>query len=174
MMDHTETVRVEFDPHVVSYGELLEVFWDSHVATTKVHSRQYRNALFYTSEAQRLVAESERQRIQQLKKSPVYTAIEPAGVFYPAEDYHQKFYLRRNERLFTELRQSYPGEKALVASTAAARLNGYLSCNGSAKQLAAEIGALGLSPAGQRYLVDYVSKACQEFGTVQCALPLPQ
>lgn len=170
-MDHSETVRVEFDPQVVSYDELLEVFWDSHVATTNVPGRQYRNALFYTSDEQRLAAETDSQRIEQLKNSPVYTAIEPAGQFYPAEDYHQKFYLRRNEKLFSELRHSYHDEKKLIASTTAARLNGYLSCNGNAEQLAAEIGMLGLSPTGQRYLLDYVKNACQGFGAVKCVLP---
>jgi peptide-methionine (S)-S-oxide reductase len=65
--------------------------------------------------------------------------------FYPAEDYHQKYYLRQEKRFLRELRRYYPGDADLVNSTAAARINGYLGRHGTAKGLAAEIDGLGLS-----------------------------
>lgn len=171
MKDHTETVRVEFDPRVISYRQLLDLFWNSHDASNKVHSRQYRNAVFYTSEAQRQAAQADKQRLQEMKKRPVHTAIERAGAFYPAEDYHQKYYLRRYDQLLQELRRFYATEEALAASTAAARLNGYLGCHGQPKQLTEEIGRLGLSLEAQHYLLDYVKNGCRGFASIRCALP---
>ena len=171
MRDYSETVLVEFNPREVSYQQLLEVFWGSHNPTIKSFSRQYRNAIFYLSEEQRIQAEQSREYIQKIKKRTVYTAIEKAGDFYPAEDYHQKYYLRRMDKLLGELKEMYPKDDMFVASTAAARINGYLGCNGKPQDLQQEIGLLGLSAAAQNALVEYVSNACSRFEGVTCPAP---
>ena len=82
--DHSEVVLVEFDPQKVSYQQLLEIFWASHNPTHEIFSRQYRNAVFYLSEEQRIQAEQSRAAIRKIKNRPVYTAIEKAGDFYSA------------------------------------------------------------------------------------------
>ncbi len=96
---HAEVVRLEYDPEVVSYRDLLEIFFTIHDPTTLNRQgadvgTQYRSAIFYHDEAQReqaeaIVAELEREGAF---KDPIVTEVTEADVFYPAEDYHQDYY----------------------------------------------------------------------------------
>jgi len=169
--DHSEAIRIEFDPQQLSYTDLLAVFWESHDPTYQVWSRQYRNAIFALNETQKRLAEESRARLAGRSSEKILTAIEPAGEFYPAEDYHQKYLLRRAEGIFRELRAIYPDEKQFAASTAAARLNGYLGCNGDGDLLEQEIDRLGLSRPMQEQLVKYVSSSCSQFRGLTCPSP---
>jgi peptide-methionine (S)-S-oxide reductase len=96
---HAEVVRVHFDPAVISYGELLEVFFTGHDPTTVNRQgndvgTQYRSAIFVLNDRQR--AEAERVIAELGAKhvfaSPIVTAVEPAGSFWKAEDYHQNYF----------------------------------------------------------------------------------
>jgi peptide-methionine (S)-S-oxide reductase len=98
---HTEAVEVVFDPRRVSYEKLLEVFWASIDPTVKDRQfcdvgSQYRTAIFAHDEAQRRAAEASRSALDRSKpfKEPIVTPIETATTFYPAEDYHQDYYLK--------------------------------------------------------------------------------
>ena len=171
MRDYSEAVLVEFNPREVSYQQLLEVFWGSHNPTIKSFSRQYRNAIFYMTEEQRMQAEQSRELLERTKNRPVYTAIEESGIFYPAENYHQKYYLRRLDKLIGEFKQIYPDDDQFIASTAAARINGYLGCNGKPEELKRDVGLFGLSVVTQKYLVEYVATKCSRFNGLTCPAP---
>lgn len=162
---------VEFDPALISYAELLEVFWASHDPTAKPYLAQYRNAIFYTSEEQRRQAEASRQALQEQLGRELGTTIEPAGIFTPAEDYHQKHYLQRVEALMAELQQRYPDRQRLFRSTAAARLNGYLGCNGDPARFGTDLRAVGLPAELELDLHDSLTASCREFKGTGCALP---
>jgi len=172
--DHSETVQVIYDPRQISYAELLEVFWNEHDPHLATHLRQYRSAIFYSDEEQHREAERSRDALASERGQRIFTAIEPAGTFYPAEDYHQKYLLRNTGELLQAFRSIYPEERQLVASTAAARVNGYLGCNGEREELQENLHRLGLSPAQQELLVRYVSTSCQNFVGVSCAAPPPR
>ncbi|HSM17633.1 MAG TPA: peptide-methionine (S)-S-oxide reductase MsrA [Gemmatimonadales bacterium] len=95
---HAEVVQVEFDPAVVSYPELLDVFWQSHDPTTLNRQgpdvgSQYRSAIFYhTPEQAELAARSKRAVAESGRFSrPIVTEITPATTFYRAEEYHQRY-----------------------------------------------------------------------------------
>ena len=97
---HAESVRVVFDPTKVTYSELLKVFWESHNPTQGMRQgndigSQYRSVIFYTSPAQKAVAEESRTAYQKKLSEAGYgeitTEIVPAGEFYFAEDYHQQY-----------------------------------------------------------------------------------
>lgn len=99
---HAEAVQVLYDPAVVSYEKLLEVFWHNIDPTVKDRQfcdvgNQYRSAIFYHDDEQRLLAERSRARLEREKPfaGPVVTEIAPAAAFWPAEDYHQDYY-RKN------------------------------------------------------------------------------
>lgn len=166
--DHSEAVRIEFDPGKISYAELLELFWASHDPASEVYSRQYRNAVFYLNEVQQREAEASRQRLSEAAQHKVFLALEPAGTFFVAEDYHQKYLLRKAAGIFQELQAIYPETASLVASTAAARINGYLGCNGERDALAQELDQLGLSAPMQARLVEQVAASCKRFAGLTC------
>jgi peptide-methionine (S)-S-oxide reductase len=99
---HAEVVRVEYDPNVVSYEKLLDVFFSNHNPTQLNRQgpdvgMQYRSAVFYFDEAQRQSAEKAKAALTAGKKfsKPIVTEITPASEFYPAEDYHQKYLQKR-------------------------------------------------------------------------------
>ncbi len=169
--DHSEVIQVEYDPQRVSYEELLQVFWESHDPNYDSYLRQYRNAIFYLDNKQKRAAEQSRQLVKQEVSGPVYTAIEAAGTFTLAEDYHQKYLLRKAEGLLQEVQAIYPEESDFVSSTAAARINGYLGCYGDADTMQQEIAGLGLSRSMQELLVMHVNTSCDGFASVTCPAP---
>jgi peptide-methionine (S)-S-oxide reductase len=142
--DHSETIEIEFDPKKISYKKLLDIFWESHEPAARSFSRQYASFIFFHSEEQRRLAQETKEQLESSKRQKVYTEIVSAGTFYPAEDYHQKYYLRRYEPLVKELIAIYPVPDDFTKSTAAARINGYLGGNGNLEQLKKELEGLGL------------------------------
>jgi methionine-S-sulfoxide reductase len=139
--DHSESIEIYYDPAVISYRQLLEIFWKSHDSGSRPWSRQYMSAIFYHNEEQEKLAAESKEQEEERTHGKVYTEISPAGKFYPAEDYHQKYYLRQRPDLINELRRIYPAE-TFVDSTAAARLNGFLAGRESCTALQAELSAL--------------------------------
>jgi peptide-methionine (S)-S-oxide reductase len=99
---HAEAVQLEFDPSVVSYQELLEVFWNNHDPTTPERQgpdvgSQYRSAIFFHTSEQETIATASKAEIGRSGRlrDPVVTEISPAPTFYPAEDYHQRYLEKR-------------------------------------------------------------------------------
>jgi len=99
---HAEAVEITFDPEVISYRELLEIFWKMHNPTTKDRQgfdigTQYRSAVFYHNEEQKKLAEEVKQELDKSGKyeKPIVTEITPAGPFYQAEEYHQCYLAKR-------------------------------------------------------------------------------
>lgn len=98
---HAEAVRVEFDPAVISYQKLLEVFWATHDPTTLNRQgsdvgTQYRSAIFYTTPEQKSVAEKSKELTgeREIAGRVVVTEIAPLEKFYTAEEYHQNYFER--------------------------------------------------------------------------------
>jgi peptide-methionine (S)-S-oxide reductase len=99
---HAEAVEVTFDPHVISYHDLLEIFWNNHNPTTlnrqgPDYGSQYRSAIFYYSPEQEAEAKASRDAAQSRFPRPIVTQIEPAPVFWPAEEYHQQYLEKRGQ-----------------------------------------------------------------------------
>ena len=162
---------MEFDPAQVSYLELLEVFWDSHDPGYDPYLRQYRNAVFYLNEDQRQLAEESLIAVQGSSRGKVATVVEPAGEFYVAEDYHQKYLIRKAKGILQEYQAIYPDQENLVASTAVARVNGYLGCNGQPEEVEKELTRLGLSRQMQELLVEHMATSCDRFSGLTCPAP---
>ncbi len=107
---HAEAVQLQFDPARVSYGELLDIFWDLHDPTTLNRQgpdvgTQYRSAIYVHDAEQEAAAVASKERLQQAGRyrEPIVTEIVPAGEFTRAEDYHQQYFEkspRRFGRLF--------------------------------------------------------------------------
>jgi peptide-methionine (S)-S-oxide reductase len=164
--DNTETVEVVYDPSVISYEDLLSAFWNGHSPTTRWYSQQYASLILYYNDKQKALAEASRDRLQAETGSTIYTEIVPAN-FHPAEDYHQKFYLRGSPELAGEYRAIYPDETDFTNSTATARVNGYVAGFGTPETLQKELDDLGLSPAGK----DELLKLAEHGLTAACPVP---
>ena len=94
---HAEAVLVTFDPEIVTYAQLLEVFWAMHDPTQVDRQGpdvgdQYRSGIYTHSEEQQRAALASREKAQAGLPRPIATEILPATTFYPAEDYHQNYY----------------------------------------------------------------------------------
>lgn len=96
---HAEAVRVTYDANVITYPELLEIFWKTHDPTTLNRQgadvgTQYRSAIFYHNDEQKRIAEEYKQKLNDagIWNRPIVTTLEEATEFYVAEDYHQDYY----------------------------------------------------------------------------------
>lgn len=100
--NHAEAVLVTYDPAVVSYEQLLDVFWANHNPTTRNRQgpdvgTQYRSAIFYHDDQQKALAEASMAALEAAGRfpNPIVTEIVPAARFYEAEDYHQRYLEKR-------------------------------------------------------------------------------
>jgi peptide-methionine (S)-S-oxide reductase len=99
---HAEVVEVEYDPTVVSYEELLKVFWENHDPTTLNRQgpdvgEQYRSAIFYHTPEQEAAARASKAALEESGqyRRPIVTEITEAPTFYRAEEYHQQYFEKR-------------------------------------------------------------------------------
>ncbi|KAF1298492.1 peptide-methionine (S)-S-oxide reductase [Enterococcus sp. JM4C] len=108
---HTEAVKVVYDPSIISYEELVGIYWQQTDPTDAFgqfadRGDSYRPVIFYQTEEQRLVAEASKEKLQASGRfnQPIVTKIEKAQPFYPAEDYHQDYY-RKNKPHYERYRE---------------------------------------------------------------------
>ncbi|HLF91118.1 MAG TPA: peptide-methionine (S)-S-oxide reductase MsrA, partial [Anaerolineales bacterium] len=107
---HAEVIQVTFDPSIISYRELLEVFLTIHDPTTLNRQGndvgpQYRSAIFYHDEGQKQIAEQVLHEIENAKiwDNPIVTEIKALDTFYPAEDYHQEYFKNHPNAIYCQL-----------------------------------------------------------------------
>lgn len=100
---HAEVVKVVYDPKTIKLEEILAWFWKAHDPTTLNRQgadvgTQYRSAIYYQDDAQKKIAETSKKSAQSDFTSPIVTEITKASTFYPAEGYHQDFYLQNKKK----------------------------------------------------------------------------
>ena len=100
---HAEAIRISFDPQVVGYGDLLDIFFATHDPTQLNRQgndvgTQYRSAIFPQDEAQDAAARAGIERAQADQSAPIVTTIEPKAMWYPAEDNHQDYWATEGQR----------------------------------------------------------------------------
>ncbi len=165
--DHSETIQIDYDPTQISYKQLLDVFWASHNPIYEPWSRQYMSIIFYHNEEQKRLATETKESEEARLGRDIFTEIVPFSKFYLAEDYHQKYYLRRESALMEEFSAIYPATEDFIASTAAARVNGYVGGYGILATLEEEPSIFGLSEAGIKRLLEIASRGLEPI----CPLP---
>jgi peptide-methionine (S)-S-oxide reductase len=112
------------------------------------------SAVFYQNDTQKKLALESRDREAAKRGQRVTTEILALGTFYLAEDYHQKYFLRQQSELLREFQAMYPEAKGFLASTAVARVNGYLGGHGTEAELRQDLSRLGLSVRGRQILLE--------------------
>ena len=108
--EHAECIQIEFDPKIISFEKILEVFWHLIEPTTLNQQgadvgTQYRSVIFYHSNEQKKIAEDSKKKTDQsdMYKDPVVTKIEEFKAFYPAEQYHQNYFERNSDKAYCQL-----------------------------------------------------------------------
>ncbi len=107
---HAEVTRIVYNPKIISFEELLEVFWQTHDPTTLNRQgadvgTQYRSAIFYHNPEQKRLAEEYKKKLNESGafKDPIVTEITPFTVFYEAENYHQDYYRNNGDQPYCRL-----------------------------------------------------------------------
>ena len=102
---HAEVIQVTYDPDLVTYAELLEVFWKTHDPTTLNRQgndvgTQYRSVVFYHDDNQKKLSQQYKSRLteEQIWSDPIVTEISPLAKFFPAEDYHDDYFSRNGSQ----------------------------------------------------------------------------
>ncbi|EDO45074.1 predicted protein, partial [Nematostella vectensis] len=134
--DHTESIKIYYDPSIVSYRHLLKVFWSIH-DPTEVQTRQYRSVIFVHNESQRRQAIESLENARRRVKGKVRTVVEGASRFYEAEGYHQKYRLRQNKTMMPLLQNL--SDRELMNSFVAARLNALANGDAEAAQVKVDL-----------------------------------
>ena len=168
MGDHTESFQLVYDPEVISFEDILEVFWGEHDPYRQTWSAQYQNIAFFETDTQREAIE---RYVSILEKGgrKVRTRIEPLGSYTLAEDYHQKHSLRRFPE-FTEALEKRSEGQGWMFTHEATKLNGYLGNYGSCDSLEKEVRVFGLPGGLEDELLGIV---CSREGRKGVACPLP-
>src|SRR5919112_758343 len=104
---HAESIQIEFDPKVISFEKILDIFWHTHDPTTLNRQgndigTQYRSAIFYHDERQKEIAEKSKKDLEKenVYKDPIVTEITPFKNFYVAEDYHKDYYENHKDNAY--------------------------------------------------------------------------
>ncbi|KAI5721293.1 hypothetical protein M8J77_018753 [Diaphorina citri] len=153
--DHTEVTQVDYDPSVISYKEILRIFWKHHDPTVQMKT-QYRSMILHVNPEDKEVAEKSLAEEKTKHRKPITTLVVPFKRFYDAEDYHQKYRLRQHSELQPKL--NFKSEDCYKTSHLAARLNGYVVGFGGIKQFEEEADQLGLSEDVKNYVRNYVKR----------------
>jgi peptide-methionine (S)-S-oxide reductase len=107
---HTEAIKITFDPKVISYEDILNIFFLYHDPTTLNRQgndigTQYRSIVLYSGEGQKKTAEKVKEEVAEKKiySDPIVTRLEPLGKFYVAEDYHQKYFEKNPKKAYCQI-----------------------------------------------------------------------
>jgi len=159
MGDHTETVQIEFDPLLFSYADVLREFWQNHYPNRDNYKgRQYISLLHYHTEQQRQTIAAVQKEMELQLGEPIETEISAFSQFTPAEEKHQKYYLKRYPKALEQTAGLYPDRKLLTDSTFAARLNGFVKGYGTKLGMLEEIAQWSIGEHEKAHLIDLFSK----------------
>ncbi|KAI8037859.1 hypothetical protein M5D96_009360 [Drosophila gunungcola] len=150
MGDHTEVLEIDYDPTVISFKELLDLFWNNHeYGLTTPIKRQYASLILFHDDEQKQIAQASKLEEQERRAPEIITTeIASKENFYPAEAYHQKYRLQGHKDLASSLNLT---PKLLQTSYVATKLNGYLAGVGGMEQFKAEVESMGLTPTQRQY-----------------------
>jgi len=154
---------------VISYEELVDLMLALHDPAGNPGYRQYASLILAHDDEQLAIARQRAKAYEDRRGKPLLTRIDPLKEFWPAEDYHQKYYLRGDTTLMARFRGMFGSDEvALRDSPAASRVNGYVAGSGTQDRLEGEIGSLGLGAAERAHLDALVDETARGGA---CALP---
>lgn len=147
MGDHTESIQIDYDPETISYEQLLDIFWKNHNPSQQhfFRDRQYMSLVVYYNHSQKVKALKSKENLEVNENKTIYTEFQPYSTFYIAENYHQKYLLKRYKNVIASLEKLYSTHDELINGTMTARLNGFVRGKGSLADLKEEVKTWNIS-----------------------------
>ncbi|MFW6083366.1 MAG: peptide-methionine (S)-S-oxide reductase MsrA [Thermoplasmatota archaeon] len=165
---HTENIQIDYDPDRITYKDLLNIFWKNHEPTVR-RSTQYMSRIFYHNDYQERTAKESKDELEKELGKEIKTVISKFEGFYPAEDYHQKYYLKHHQKFLEVYKSIYPDHEDFLNSTAVSRVNGYAVGEGYLES-PDDLKNMGLSEEGQEALFKDWKDAQNYYGE-SCSTP---
>ena len=155
---HTEVVEIDYDPDIISYGQLIDVFFSSHNETLRPYDQRVKSLIFYRSPEEYDIAKGKLDAIrdQTPEEESVYTELKAFEVFYLAEPEHQNRSLKLETSLYGEVEQIFGSEDKIMLSILASKLNGYVYGYGTIENAQALLEVSGLSQASRDRLIEVI------------------
>ncbi|MDZ7836127.1 MAG: peptide-methionine (S)-S-oxide reductase MsrA [Alkalibacterium sp.] len=152
--DHTEMLQIEFDSSIISYKEILQLFWDSHDAAKDrgYKGRQYLSLLIVHSLEQLETAEQVKHEWEKQHGKKIETELLFDHPFYPAEEHHQKYHLKRFLKAMASVLPLFSDHTSFADSTIAARLNGFVREYGRLPDIKKELSDWRLSEEEEKII----------------------
>lgn len=165
---HTETIQIDYNQDEITYKDLLNIFWENHEPTVR-RSTQYMSRIFYHNDYQKRTAKESKDELGKELGKEIKTVISKFEEFYPAEDYHQKYYLKHHQKFLEVYKSIYPDHEDFLNSTAVSRVNGYAVGDGYLES-PDDLKNMGLSEEGQEALYKDWMDAQNYYGE-SCSTP---
>lgn len=157
--DHTETVEIDFNPAIISYGEILELFWKGHHPNRKNYKgRQYMSLLLYHDKQQKNAIEQKKTALEKELHKEIQTEVSTYRGFTLAEERHQKYFLKRYPDAIKQLTELYPSFTAFNDATLTARLNSFVRGLGTMAGIKNEISQWPVSRQEKEILLESVRR----------------
>jgi methionine-S-sulfoxide reductase len=156
--DHIETIQIDYDPLVLGFENIVDIFWKSHNPSEPYWERQYTKAIFYHDEKQKKIIFGTMNNLANKTEGEITTEVIRYERFYLAENYHQKYHLQTALEILKGYKNVFNSMQEFIDSTSAARANGYIRGYGKVEDFEAEIDKLGLSEEAALKLNDVFYK----------------
>lgn len=156
---HTEVVEIDYDPQVISYGDLIDVFFASHNETLRPYDQRVKSLIFYRNDDEHKIAREKLNAIRNAtpEEDSVYTELKAFDVFYLAEPEHQNRSLKLEVSLYDELKQIFGSEDNMLLSILVSKLNGYIYGYGEQEGALELLEGSGLSEASKERVLDVIN-----------------
>ncbi len=160
--NHIEVFEVDYDPDLLSYEDMVKLYFYVYDATARPFSQRVTPVIYYRNEAEQEISERVKLSIEANSEKGLFTVIRPLEVFYLAEEKHQLSYLKQETSLYMEVREIFVEEDALLLSILASKLNGFIAGYGLDSDLASILKSSGLSNASLDRIKDIQSNKVQQ------------
>lgn len=152
--DYVEVLEVDYNPEVISYGDLVELYFEYYDATARPISLRVKPIIYYRNESEMTIATKIKKQQEAASDKGLFVVIQALDTFYLAEPKHQLSYLKQEISLFEELRMIYETDEALLLSTLTSKLNGLIIGYGDEETLEKVLSQSSLSEASQNRMRD--------------------
>lgn len=145
--NHVEVFEVDYDPEILSYATMVELYFTTYDATARPFSQRVASVIYYRNKDEQVIAEQIKSSLEAASEEGIFTILRPIDTFYLAEEKHQLSYLKQEVSLYAELQVMFDEEDQLLLSILASKLNGFIAGYGHEEDFEHVLSKSSLSQA---------------------------